>query len=99
MAKKVKLKWNRNALRQIRYGDADSRVIGEEESRVEKIADRANAMAKANGFPGARYETSSQPGKRRPQGRHRTTVITANAEAMIDNAKNNTLLKATFGAG
>lgn len=99
MAKKTKLKWNRNALRQIRYGDADNRVISDGQSRVQEIAERATAMAKANGFPGAKYETSSQPGKRKPQGRHRNTVITANAEAMLDNAKNNTLLKATFGAG
>lgn len=92
----VKIKWNRSALRSIRYGDTAPKVIEELDSRVEKVADRANAMAAANGRPDAKYATGSRPGKRKPQGRHRTTVITANLDAMLDNAKHGTLLKALF---
>lgn len=90
----VKIKWNRKALRQIRYGDADRRVIAHLESEVERVAARANAMARV---PGAKYATGSRPGKARPQGRHRTSVVTANWAAIRDNAKNQTLTKALFG--
>lgn len=94
---KPKIKWNYAGLRKIRYGDADRRVITHLEERVEKVAATANRRAKANGNPDAKYVTGSRPGARRPQGRHRTSVVTGNWWAMRDNAKNNTLTKALFG--
>lgn len=96
MAKKIQFKWNRSGLRKIRYGDADRRVIDHLESHVDRVAARANSMARANGWRNAKYVTGSRPGARRPQGRHRTSVVTGNAEAMLDNAKNQTLTKALF---
>lgn len=97
MAKKqLEIEYNKAALRKIRYGDADRRVINYLEKHVQKVADRANRMARANGWKNANYATGSQPGRRNPQGRHRTSVVTANAEAMLDNAKSNTLTKALF---
>lgn len=89
----MKIKWNRSGLREIRYGDADRRVITFLENEVEKVADRANSAAQVDG---AKYVTGSQAGRRRPQGRWRTSVVTANYAAMRDNAKHNTLTRALF---
>lgn len=88
----AKLKWNRDALRKIRYGDADPRVIEHLNSIADDLADDANKGARAHNHQ-AEYKTSSQPGRRKPQGRHRVTVITANAEAMVDNQAHNRLLQ------
>lgn len=86
----IKVKWNRSALRSIRYGDSAPKVRETLDDWADKLAARANQMGKT----GAGYKTSSRPGERRPQGRWRTTVITASAHAMNENAKNNTLLRA-----
>ena len=84
----VQIKWKRGALRSIRYGDSAPNVISALEGWASRIANACNAGSGTDG-----YKTSSQPGKRRPQGRHRTTVITANVKAMRDNAKTNRLLR------
>lgn len=89
----AKIRWNLNALRQIRYGDADPRVTEYLKSLADDIADTANKGARTHNHD-AEYKTSSVPGKRKPQGRHRATVITANAEAMVDNSAHDRLLKA-----
>lgn len=89
----ARIKWNYGALRKIRYGETDPRVIPYLDSLADSIADNANKGAKTHNHD-AEYKTSSVPGRRKPQGRHRTTVITANAEAMVDNAAHDRLLKA-----
>ena len=86
----IKIKWNKGALRGIRYGDTAPKVRTYLEKWADRIAANANRMGKTDG-----YKTSSRAGARRPYGRWRTTVITSNYEAMRDNAKNNTLTKAT----
>lgn len=88
MANDVKIKWNRGALRSIRYGDTAPKVRSTLEDWAERIADAANASVE-----GAGYKTSSRPGARRPQGRWRTTVITGDAEAMRDNMSHNRLIR------
>lgn len=86
-------KVNYEALRKIRYGDNAPKVIPYLEGIVDRIADNANKGARTHDHD-AEYKTSSLPGRRKPQGRHRVTVITANAEAMVDNAAHDRLLKA-----
>jgi len=85
----VKIKWKHGALYKIRKLPG---VISGLEAWAEQIAADANSMGGTDG-----YKTSSVQGKRRPQGRWRTTVITATAEAMADNMKHNTLSKAFDG--
>lgn len=90
----VRIKWNRGALRSIRYGDKAPKVRTTLEDWAERIANAANSVSNTDG-----YKTSSRPGKPGPpgfQGRWRTTVITANAEAMRDNMQDNTLVRALF---
>ncbi|GAA2394227.1 hypothetical protein GCM10009855_37050 [Gordonia cholesterolivorans] len=66
----------------------DPGVIAELESHAERICARANAMGKGT------YATGSRQGMMRPQGRWRASVVTADAKAIADNAKNHTLIRA-----
>lgn len=63
-------------------------VRAELERRASDIAARANAAGKGT------FATSSQQGARRPQGRWRTTVVTADYRAKIANSRHNILLRA-----
>ena len=87
----MRIDWNNDAFKAIRYGRHDSSLIGLLEAEGQKIVDRANASS------GGGYALGSRPGVARPQGRHRVTVITASYKAIRDNAKNNTLLRALGG--
>lgn len=89
--KPLKIKWNRGALRGIRYGDTAPKVRSTLEDWSERIAATANGGISSDG-----YRTSSRPGRRVKQGRWRTTVITANGEAMRDNMSQNRLVKTLF---
>lgn len=65
----------------------DPGVVAELEGHAERIAAAANARGKGL------YAVGSRQGMRRPQGRWRASVVTADARAMIDNAKYNTLAR------
>lgn len=67
----------------------DPAVVADLEARGRRIAEACNSGA----TNGARYEVGSRQGARNPQGRWRVTVITANAEAMADNARHHRLLR------
>lgn len=58
---------------------------------------RARAVLQAAGGEAAGYMMSSSQGAKRPQGRWRAAVFTSNFDAILDNARNNTLVRA-FGA-
>jgi hypothetical protein len=59
---------------------------------------RGRAVLDAAGGEAAGYMMSSTQGAKRPQGRWRVAVFTSNFAAMLDNRRNNTLVRA-FGAG
>lgn len=63
-------------------------VVSVLEGSAERIAAQANTSVSDGG-----YKTGSQQGRRAPQGRWRTSVVTGTAEAMADNGKHNTLVK------
>ena len=66
----------------------DPAIIAAEEDAAREVADRANAAGKGT------YAVGSRQGAKRPQGRWRTSVVTADAKAMASNAKHNTLIQA-----
>lgn len=85
----VRLVWDYNALYQIR---SDPALVAEEEAVAERVAAEANRIGKGT------YAVGSRQGVKRPQGRWRTTVVTADARAMANNAKHNTLITALGSA-
>lgn len=70
---------SRDALYQLR---SDPGVVADLEARIERYR-----VACGEG-----YTTSSQQGRKNPQGRWRTTLFTATFRAMRDNARNNTMI-------
>lgn len=81
----VRIEWNTEAMYEIRR---DPGVVAELESVAQEVADRANSSGEGT------YAVGSRQGRKNPQGRWRTSVVTADAKAMVDCAKNNTLIKA-----
>jgi len=74
------------------------KVRADLERRARAIAREANDHIDTPGSdlqqaPGQHYQTSSEQGAKRPYGRWRATVVTADAAAIEDNARHNTLLK------
>jgi hypothetical protein len=64
------------------------KVVDAVERISETIADQANGNVEGEG-----YKTGSRQGLRKPYGRWRASVVTADAESMADNGKNNTLVR------
>ncbi|MGW3545894.1 hypothetical protein ACWDNI_35880 [Nocardia niigatensis] len=58
---------------------------------------RGQAVLEECGGEAAGYMLSSFQGKKKPQGRWHVNIFTATPRAMVDNMKNNTLVRA-FGA-
>lgn len=87
----MRIDWNTEEFKNIRYGRT-SEIVGELEKHGERVAATANANGKGT------YVMGSRPGVARPQGRHRVSVVTGDAKAMIDNARHNTLIRA-LGSG
>lgn len=91
MASRIRVKINIPGLYALR---SEPGVVAKEQSLARGIARRANAAGGNGG-----YKVSSRQGAKRPQGRWRTTVITANWEAARDNAKHNRLARELGGSG
>ena len=85
----MRIDWNSNALYEVR---SDPALVAAEKTEAQKIADRANAFGKGT------FAVGSQQGVRRPQGRWRTTVVTADAKAMASDRKHNILIT-SMGSG
>lgn len=66
-------------------------VVDKLESMAKAIADKCNQDAGMTDEDEG-YKTSSVQGASKPQGRWRTTVMTADAKAEADNAANNRIL-------
>lgn len=81
----MKIKWNTQAFYDIRR---DGGVVAALDAKAESIASSASAMG--DGL----YVTGSRQGAKNPQGRWRASVVTADAQAMRENAKDHTLARA-----
>ena len=81
----VRIEWNTEAMPEIRRAPG---VVAELESVAQEVADRANSSGEGT------YAVGSRQGRKNPQGRWRASVVTADAKAMLDNARNNTLIRA-----
>lgn len=80
----VRIDWNKEGLFDVRR---DPALVAAERDMAQKIAERANRMGKGT------FMVGSRQGEKRPQGRWRTTVFTADAKAMASNAKHNILIR------
>jgi len=85
MAVNGQIVWKRGCWRKLRSEPGVQRAL---EQTAKRIANSCNRAARTDEF-----KVSSQMGASRPQGRWRTTVITAGVHAARHNAKYNTLLK------
>ena len=81
----VRIDWNTQGFYDLRRDDTLVTLL---ESKAEEIADRAMSMGSGT------YAIGSRQGRKNPQGRWHASVVTADAEAMVDNSRHNTLLKA-----
>lgn len=85
----MRIDWNVDGFKELRR---DPALIAAEEEAAHKVADAAMAMGKGE------YAVGSRQGAARPQGRWRTSVVTADAKAMAENAKHNILIRAMGSA-
>ncbi|GAA1881974.1 hypothetical protein [Williamsia serinedens] len=84
----VRIEWNKEGLYDVRR---DPSLVAQERAIAQQICDRANRDGKGT------FMVGSRQGEKRPQGRWRTTVFTADAKAMAHNAKHNTLIRSMEG--
>ncbi len=93
----TQIKWNNNAFYELRRSPE---VIAMLEEKAKVVAAKANAaIPETDGYPAGteHYATGSRQGERRPQGRWRTTVVTATEYGKRFNAVHHILLKALNG--
>lgn len=84
----MRIEFNIDGFKELRSSPG---VVSELESRGQRIVDAANARGKGT------YAMGSRQGAARPQGRWRVSVVTADARAMVDNAKYQTLVRLLGG--
>lgn len=81
----MRIDWNVKGFYDLRRSPG---VVAELDRHAERVCARANAMGKGT------YATGSRQGRTVKQGRWRASVVTADARAMIDNARHQTLARA-----
>lgn len=81
----MKIKWRDEGFYEIRRLP---KVVDVLERISENIAEQANQNVEGSG-----YKTGSRQGLRKKYGRWRTSVVTADAQSMADNGRNNTLVR------
>ena len=79
------LRWNPNALYEVRSSPGVAATV---EGVAQRVCDIANSEGKGT------YVLGSRQGAKRPQGRWRATVVTADWMAMRNNMRHNTLIRA-----
>lgn len=87
----ARVKHHNRGYRQLR---SDPGIVAKLEDISERTASRANNMM---GEGPGHFVTGSRQGRARPQGRWRTSVVTATWKAKYYQAKTNALLKALYG--
>lgn len=81
----VRVKMNPAGVRKLRYSPAVARAL---EGYGRRLMTQCNAELGEDG-----YKMSSQPGERRPSGRHRVTVMAVSTHARRHDRRHNTLIK------
>jgi hypothetical protein len=92
---RVKIVMTPGALRKIRYLPSTARMLEVHGRRVES---QANSSLGASTDEQQGFRMSSQPGARRPYGRHRVSVAAVTPHAKRHDRKHNTLIRA-LGSG
>ncbi|WP_306365442.1 hypothetical protein [Nocardia sp. CC227C] len=82
----------------VRHNIAGYYALRSEPGVVADLEARGQRVLAAAGGEAAGYGMDSRQGAKRPQGRWRVSVVTNTPEAMLDNAENNTLLRAMGAA-
>lgn len=89
MSKRIKVKLNNQAFYNLRR---DPAIVRRLEKGAERVASESMVQAQSAGHD-AHYAVGSVQGKKKPQGRWRVSIITANFAAMLDNYKHQRILK------
>jgi hypothetical protein len=89
----MEIKWRKNAF-------YDLRRTREVRELLEGISSEVMRDANASKHDGgATYDVGSRQGRRRPFGRWRTSVVTSNFKAFLEEGRHNTLQKALEAQG
>lgn len=89
MSKRIKVKINNQGFYNLRR---DPGLVSKMERGAQSVASQSMSQAQAAGHD-ANYAVGSVQGARKPQGRWRVSIITANAAAMVDNHYYQRILK------
>jgi hypothetical protein len=93
----IDIRWKVAGFYQLRSAPPVKEALERVASQIAADADRLAGTSGGFMVSKPEFRTGSKQGRKKPQGRWRTTVITANATAMRKNAKHNILIRALDG--